>query len=415
MTRTVSRETPAPAAAKEARILIVAGDPSGDLYASLLIRELRRQSGARRRDLRLHAAGGSLTREALAESRHGAFHGDLASLGLVGIVEPARRIPTLLKLLRGLQTLMADARPDAVVCIDYYGFNRHVLAAAKRLGVPAYYFISPQVWATRPGRVARIKRWVERMLVIFPFEKDIYEDAGVPVTWVGHPLLDLLPDPKPRPRPERAGPGPLRLGLLPGSRPSEVRRHLPMFLRSAARIMKDFPRAQVAVFAAPQLSDAFYRRWLDRWRGPDGGRPRIVRESNYAERSRQDLVLTSSGTATLENALLGLPMVVVYKTSWPNYFLARALIRVRHVAMANILAGRRLVPELIQHKATPSRVADAALKMLEDPRRLESLRGDLLALRETLGGPGATRRAAGILLAEIGRRRGLRACGDATS
>lgn len=372
------------------RLLLVCGDPSGDLYTSLLVGELRRRAP----DLSFAAVGGPLTRGALGAQDE--FIEDLASLGVTGFVEPARRLPRLARLRARLDGILAGGGVDAVVCVDFWGFNALVLEAARARAVPAYYFISPQVWASRPGRVTRIKRCVRRMLVIFPFEEALYRKAGVPVSWVGHPLLDLLP----APRRERPLSDPLRLGLLPGSRPSEVRRHLPLFLAALPRIAKDFPRLEVTVFGAASLDDEHYRRFLDKVRLSDGSRPRLLRESDYAERARQDLVLTSSGTATLENALLGLPMVVVYKLSWPTYFLARALISVPYIAMANLLANKPLVCELIQHKATPQAVAREALSLLEDPRRLANLRAELLALRAVLGGPGAMGRAAETLLAE---------------
>lgn len=372
------------------RLLVVAGDPSGDLYASMLIRELR----ARVPGMLFAAVGGSLTRAALGAGDE--FIEDLASLGVTGFIEPARRLPRLSRLLSKLDGRLASGGADAVVCVDYWGFNSRVLEAAKRRNVPAYYFISPQVWASRPGRVARIKRCVSRMLVIFPFEEPLYREAGVPVTWVGHPLLDLLP----QPRASRPLTDPLRIGLLPGSRPSEVHRHLPLFLAALPRIARDYPRLEVTIFGASLLDDSHYAAAFKGARLPDGGRPRLVRESDYAERARQDLVLTSSGTATLENALLGLPMVVVYKLSWPTYLLARALIRVKHIAMANILAGRRVVPELVQHEATPAAVAREALALLGEPRRLRSVRAELSGLRAELGGPGAAGRAAEALLAE---------------
>jgi lipid-A-disaccharide synthase len=372
------------------RLLLVAGDPSGDLYASMLVRELR----ARVPGMLFAAVGGPLTRAALGAGDE--FVEDLASLGVTGFVEPARRLPRLARLIGRLDARLSGRGADAVVCVDYWGFNSRVLEAAKRRGVPAYYFISPQVWASRPGRVARIKRCVSRMLVIFPFEEPLYREAGVPVTWVGHPLLDLLP----APRAARPLTDPLRVGLLPGSRPSEVRRHLPLFMAALPRIARDFPRLEVTVFGAASLGDAHYAPAFAGARLPDGGRPRLVRETDYAERARQDLVLTSSGTATLENALLSLPMVVVYKLSWPTYLLARALIRVPHIAMANILAGRRVVPELVQHEATPAAVAREALALLGDPRRLKAVRAELSGLREALGGPGAAGRAAEALLEE---------------
>ena len=371
------------------RVLIVAGDPSGDLYGSLLVRALRRV----RRDLRADAVGGPLTREALTAGDN--FHYDLASLGVTGFIAPVRKIPTFLALHRKLKTLLSRRTYDAVICIDFYGFNRYILSAAKQAGIPAFYFISPQVWATRSGRIRHIKECVERMLVIFPFEEEIYRQAGVPVSWVGHPLLDVLPRPN-RHQPSKK----LRLGILPGSRSTEVRRHLPVMLKAAARIRQDFPHVEATVFAVPQLPDELYAQRMRR--GPAAAlSAALVRESDYAQRARQDFILTSSGTATLENALLGIPMIVIYKMAWPTYLIARSLIRVPHIAMTNILAGREIVPELIQHHATAEKIATTALKMLGAPRRLQELRHRLAALRDKLGGPGAIDRAAEILLAAV--------------
>lgn len=373
------------------RLVLVAGDPSGDLYASLLIGALR----ARHPSVRIEAAGGPLTRAALGKD--GVFLCDLASMGVTGFVEPLRRVPFLLRSARRVLRAIEE-RPDALVCIDFYGFNRRLLPAAKRVGVPVHYFVSPQVWASRPGRVRTLKRWVERMLVIFPFEEPLYRKAGVPVTWVGHPLLDVLPAPlaerEPVPVP--------RIGLLPGSRPSEVRRHLPALLAAAARIARDFPRSEFSVFAAPSLPDAAY---APPRRGGACPPPfRIVRESDYVQRSRLDLALTSSGTATLENALLGVPMVVLYRLSWPTYLIARSMVRVPYIAMANLLAGRRLVPELIQRDASPERIADAALDLLGHPGRLRALGRELALLRDALGGPGAVGRAADAILGSVARK-----------
>ena len=376
-----------------ATVLIVAGDPSGDLYGAMLVESLRRQ----RPNLRVFAVGGKLLRAALDKNKGDRFIHDLASIAVTGFIEPARRIPMFISLLKKLKALMRDETINLVIPIDFYGFNRRVLGAAQSQGVPAVYLISPQVWASRPGRVKTLKRLVKRMLVIFPFEEALYRDHGVPVSWIGHPLLDRLPVPDI----DRPVGRVLKLGLLPGSRGSELRRHLPLLLKAASRIAKDYPSLELSVFGAPQQDDDAYQPHIRRWRSPQGRRAKLIREDDYSQRSKQDIVLTSSGTATLENALLGLPMVVVYKLSWPTYFLARALIKVKHIAMANILAERTLVPELIQHDATPQSVASAALDILGDPRRHKKLRRDLSALRDILGGPGAIDRASKALLAEI--------------
>ncbi len=359
-------------------VLLVAGDPSGDMHGARLAEELKRRLPS----LRVAAVGGPMLR-----ARADEFLFDLASLGVTGFLEPVRQAPAFVKTATLINGFLKRRRPRAVVCIDFYGFNRRVLGLAKRHGVPRFYFISPQVWASRPGRVLAIKRLVDRMLVIFPFEERLYRKAGVPVSFVGHPLLDMLPEP----RPQREPSSPLRLGLLPGSRPSELRRHLPLFLRAAEHLRKDFPKLQVQVFAASSLPDRAYAEALR-------GGASLVRESDYAQRSRLDLAFTSSGTATLENALLGVPMVVVYRMSWPTYAIARAMIRVPYISMANLLAGRLLVPELIQRQATPESIWQAGLRLLENPRAYGELRAELAGLRSLLGGSGAAARAAEAIL-----------------
>lgn len=359
-------------------ILVVAGDPSGDLHASSLVRALKRADPA----ARVAAVGGPLCREAADE-----FLEDLASRGVTGFWEPALKLGFLLKLAGRLKRFLAERRPDALVCVDYYGFNRRVLPLAKAAGVPAFYFVSPQVWASRPGRVKVLKRLVEKMLVIFPFEERVYREAGVPVEFVGHPLLDLVPEPPA----SRAPSG--TVGLLPGSRASELKRHLPVFYEAFRRLRAARPALRGLVFAAASQPDAAYAPL------PEGCE--LVRERGYARRSGLDLAICSSGTATLENALLGLPMVVVYKLSWPTYAIARALIKVRHIAMANLLAGRGVVPELIQRDATPERVAAEAESFLVDPARAASVRAELLAVRRSLGAPGAADRAAAAVLAAL--------------
>ncbi|MBI5201519.1 MAG: lipid-A-disaccharide synthase, partial [Elusimicrobia bacterium] len=340
-------------------ILITAGDPSGDLHGSRLARALKHREPG----LKIAAIGGKLL-----EKEADVFFEDLASLGIVGFVEPLRQLPRLLALLRRVGEFLLRERPLALVCIDYYGFNRRVLPLAKRAGVPAFYFISPQVWASRPGRLKVLKRFISRMLLIFPFERRVYHEARIAHSFVGHPLLDLLPEPKAAK--ERSG---LKIGLLPGSRKGEVTRHLPVFLEALERIRKDYPSLTATVFAAGSLPDSDYAAATSQ--GLE-----LVRETDYRRRASMDFVLTSSGTATLENALLGLPMVVIYKLSWPTYAIARAIVKVPYISMANLLAGKALVPELIQRDATGESVAAAALSVLEDSRKFDRVRRELLAL-----------------------------------
>jgi lipid-A-disaccharide synthase len=359
-------------------VLVVAGDPSGDIHAADLARHLKR-GGAR-----VVAVGGVRLKAEADE-----FIEDLASRGVTGFWEPVAKLGFLVGLLSRLKQRVAKAK--AVVCVDFYGFNRRVLSLASAAGKPSYYYVSPQVWASRPGRVKVLKRLVRRMLVIFPFEEALYKEAGVPCSFVGHPLLDHVPEPVARKAPGR----PLVVGLLPGSRPSEISRLLPLLLDSFALLRRHFPESRAEVFAADGLPDAAYAQALNK------ENVEIVRDANYRRRSQLDLALISSGTATLETALLGVPMVVVYKLSWPTYLIARAIIHVPFISMANILAGKELAPELIQHHATPKKVAAAARGLLDDPRKYKALRAELAGLRSKLGRPGAAQRAAEAILRDL--------------
>jgi lipid-A-disaccharide synthase len=231
------------------------------------------------------------------------------------------------------------------------------------------------------------------MLLIFPFEVPLYRDAGVPCTFVGHPLLDVLPEPQTL---EPLAGRPLRVGLLPGSRPSELKRHMDLFLSAFERIRERFPDAQGELFASKNIPDEMLAPHLEGHPGVT-----IVRENDYRRRSRLDFALTASGTATLENALLGVPMVVAYRINWPTYLIAKAIVKIPRVAMANILAGRDLAPEFLQTEATVDKVSAACLEILSDPGRLASIRAELLDLRASLGGPGAAKRAASIVLESL--------------
>jgi lipid-A-disaccharide synthase len=368
-------------------VLFIAGDASGDAHAARVARELK----ALRPGVSVWAAGGPALREVADR-----FLADLVDQSVMGFWEPLKKIPFFRRFLRDtLIPLFRDEKPDLVAPVDFYGFNHFAARAAKAAGRKVYYFISPQVWASRPGRVAVLKDVVDRMVVIFPFEEEIYRRAGVPVTFVGHPLLDAVPVP-PEERPLRVE---SVVGLLPGSRRGEVRRILPVLLETAGRLARARHGTRFVLFAAPSLPNAFYDSLL-------GDQRRaffmeMVRDENYARRGEVDLALTCSGSATLENALLGVPMVVVYKTSPLTYLLARALVRVSHIAMPNLLAKEEIVPEKIQGDAAPAILAETALGLLDDAPRRRDVRRRLLSLRDLLGGPGASRRTAEILAGAI--------------
>ena len=280
---------------------------------------------------------------------------------------------------------------DAVVLIDYYGFNIHVAEKAKKEGIPVFYFVSPQVWASRRWRIRRLAKSVTKMLVIFPFEKELYENQGVPVEFVGHPLLDAID----KMGVNAANPnGSLRLGLMPGSRVREISRHLPLLLESFDILKKNLGNIEGLLFAVDGIEDSFYQKYLK------GSSIKLVREENYKERLGLILCLTASGTATLENALLGIPMVVIYQTSWLTYLIARLLIQVPYISMPNLLSKREVIPELIQHRASLENIVRTASLYLSDPSLLERTREELIKLKQVLGKPGAYDRAAASVLKE---------------
>jgi lipid-A-disaccharide synthase len=386
---------------RPARVLIVAGEASGDLYGGLLMRAMQAPTdggsgpqappGER---VRFTGIGGDAMRDAGLASL-----ADASVLGVTGVVEVAARFGAIWRAYRAAGRVLADpaARPDLAVLIDYPDFNLRLAARARAAGVPVLYFISPQVWAWRRGRVRKMAGLVDRMLVILPFEEAIYRAAGVPVTFVGHPLLDLVRTHRTA-RQERARLGldsdrPL-VALLPGSRRNEIAAHLPPLLDAAARLRAEFRDLQTVLPLAPTRSEAEIRAVARRAGFRD--LPTLVRDDRYDAVAAADAAVVASGTATLETALLGVPMVIVYRMNPVTYALARRLTDLPHVGMPNLIAGRRVVPERIQGECTGDAIARALRDLLTDPKRAEEMRAGLGAVRARLGEPGAIGRAARI-------------------
>jgi len=300
-------------------------------------------------------------------------------------------------------------RPDVFVAVDFPDFNFRLAAAIRRLGVPIVYYISPQLWAWRSGRMKTMRALADRVLVIFPFEEQIYRDAGVPVEWVGHPLLDVMPPAQPKDL-LAAGMGlaaaaPV-VALLPGSRRNEVRAILPDLVAAARQIRARVPGAQVVVARAPHISDEL----LSPLQALDEA-PAVVVDGRADEVLQvADVALVASGTVTVQAALHQCPMVVVYRLSPLTYRLGRPFVRVSTFAMANLVAGKRVVPELIQDDFTPERAAAEAIDILTNAGRAARMRQDLRAVRERLGTAGASDRAARAVIdvARHGRATALR-------
>jgi len=378
---------------REPRIVISAGEASGDRLGAGLARALLR----RRPEIELVGMGGPQMAEAGVRLVQ-----DAEEVAVVGIQEVLAHLPAIRKAMRTLRELIEEESPDLLVPIDFPDFNLRLSAKAHGAGVGVVYFVSPQVWAWRRGRVHKIRRLVRRMLVLFPFETEFYEQAGVPVSFVGHPLADAVPEP--RPRAELcavAGLDPEReiVALVPGSRRSEVERLLPPMLEAARRVVERRPGIQILITRAPGLPDGWFRARVARRSGVDA----TIHSGDFPE------ILTvcaagavASGTASLEAAVVGLPMAVVYRMGAVSHLIGRALVRLPHVAMPNLVAGRRLVPELIQGECNGERIAGELLRYLEQPEVARRVRAELAELRGRLGGPGVYERAAEEILAELG-------------
>jgi lipid-A-disaccharide synthase len=322
--------------------------------------------------------------------------GDFQGLSVTGLTEALRVLPRSYAMLRRLVAAARATRPDVFVAIDFPDFNFRLMAALHRLGIPIVYYISPQLWAWRAGRMRTMKRFVDRVLVIFPFEEALYRREGVPVEFVGHPLIDLVGVKAPRAallREHGLVADAPTVALLPGSRPNELRRIVPDMAASLPLIRARVPGVQFIVAAAPNLQDALFAPLL----GASG--PVLVRERTDDVLAASDVVITASGTATVQAALHERPMVVVYRLSPLTYRIGKPFVRVDTYAMANLIAGERIVPELIQDDFTPARVADETVRLLTDLGLYTRTRDALRRVRENLGGSGASGRAADAVLA----------------
>lgn len=369
------------------RVFILAGETSGDLHGAALMRAMHDIEPV----LEFRGIGGSrMAAEGLDPIRH------VRDMHIMGFVEVVRRLPFMRRTFRDVERLLDDWRPDLAILIDYPGFNLRLAPRIARCGIPLMYYISPQLWAWHAGRVEIIRRTVDRMVVLFDFEREFYRSRGIEAAFVGHPLLDIVnPSLDRRAFRDLAGAGenvPV-VGLLPGSREQEIERILPA-MAGAAAILRNRPGGIVPVIGcAPELPDDLYRRHL-----PHGVNIPLLLGRTYDIMAHADALVVTSGTATLEAGILGTPMVIVYRTSPLTYRIGRALVRVPHLGMINIVAGERVVPELLQAEVTPERIAAEIAGVLDDPVRAAVIREKLAAAKARLGEPGAAGRAARIAL-----------------
>jgi len=373
-------------------VLLVAGEASGDLHGATLARALAGLAPG----LGLAGMGGARMEAAGVRILHG-----IERAAVVGGTEALGRLPALWSIFRDLARHLATDRPRVLVTIDFPEFNLRLARRARILGIPVVYFMAPQVWAWRPGRVRGMARDVSRVLAVFPFEVPLYQEAGVPVEFVGHPLLDELPAlERAEARRGLGGKRALLIGLLPGSRVEEVRRHLPVLLGAATKIRRELPRARFVLPRASTIPATAVGGPVE----ASGLGVSVLDGQAHRVMAAADLLLVASGTATLEAACYGTPMVVLYRLSAVTYALARVLVRgVSAISLPNIIAGRAVVPELIQGRATPARLAEVALGLLQNDAARVAQRAALRDVRARLGPSGAVERAARAVLRESGQ------------
>ena len=368
------------------RVLFVAGEASGDLHGAGVVRALRELAP----DVAAAGVGGDLmAREGMRLVHHN------RDLSFMGFLEVAKNLGTIRRLERELDREIAARRPDVVVLIDYPGFNLRFARRVKRRGIPILYYVSPQVWAWNRGRVKTMARLIDRMKVVFPFEVELYRSEGMNVEFVGHPLAEHLSDVAPRAEFLAAhglDPGKKLIGLFPGSRPLEIERILPVMVDAARNLVRTHG-VQAALGVAANLGADAIRPYL-----PPGAQVAVLEHATHGLMAHADVALVASGTATLETGWFGTPMIVVYRTSPVSYAIGRTLVHLPYIGLVNIVAGKKVVPEFVQGEMTAGRLAEEAGALLVDGPRAARMREELAAIRERLGGPGASLRVArGIL------------------
>ena len=372
------------------RIMIVAGEASGDMHGARLIAALKEQApGAQ-----ICGIGGpELTRQGVE------ILYDASRLAVVGIVEVISHFRFIREAMRALEKRLREQPPDLLILIDYPDFNLILAKKAKRLGIPVFYYISPQVWAWRSGRVKTIKKLVDRMGVILPFEQEFYRKFGMNVDFVGHPLMDAV-------QPTRSredflhslgiAPESTVIGILPGSRKREIAGMLPVFLAAAKRMQEQMtPKPVFVLPLAPTLSE---EDLLANGLADAGVEVRVVRENRYDLMGACSAVMAASGTVSLELAILNVPMVISYRVSPLTYFLGRRLIKVQYASLVNLVADREVVEELLQDEAVPEKIAQATMRLIENQAERTRMLAGLAEVRERLGGPGASERSARLAL-----------------
>jgi lipid-A-disaccharide synthase len=368
--------------------MIIAGEASGDLHGSKLVLAMREKNS----DLFFCGIGGQALKDAGVK-----IIVDASQLAVVGISEVFSKMPDLFRGMSVAKKLLKSLKPDLLIIIDFPDFNLHIAGAAKKLGIPVLYYISPQVWAWRPGRVKKIRKVVDRVAVILPFEEKFFRKHQIQATFVGHPLLDTHLLLEGSSIEKNAEDIPV-IGLLPGSRDREIATLLPVMLQSARILLERDKNMKFIVSLAPSIKRKFVETIVEEHRGECDFELVSDTVENVLKRCR--LAVVASGTVTLEAAIFGIPMIIIYKVSPVTYWLGKMLVRsrVKNFGLVNLIAGREISPELLQGEVSSKKIAEMAFEMLNDASGLEKTRNELLGIRDELGGAGASKRVADIAL-----------------
>lgn len=373
--------------------MIVAGEISGDMHAARLVTEIKKFNP----HISFSGLGGPRLKECGVE-----LYADLTSLAVIGFVEVLKNYREFKRIFHSFLEKVKSVSPDCVILVDYPGFNLPLAKELKKLNRKVFYYISPQVWAWHENRVQSVKKYVDKMFVLFQFEKDFYLKHGINVEFVGHPLLETIKTQQTKEEFLKTiglTPDKLTIGLLPGSREKEVERILPVMLSAAQFIHSQNPNTQFLIPRAVTVSELLLNQ--TQFNDPGCLPIRIVSNQIYECISACDLCMVASGTATLETAILGKPMVVVYKTSFLTWALARWLIKIPYIGMANVIAGKTIVPECIQFAATGRNIANQILAMINDETKITQIKSELDKVKQSLGSPGASHRTACEILKEL--------------
>lgn len=367
--------------------MISAGEASGDLHGSNLIRELKKLDP----HARIFGIGGDKMQAAGMELL---YH--INTMSIVGITEIARQLPFIRRVFKHLRNELITRKPQLLILIDYPGFNLHLAKIANSLGITVLYYILPQVWAWGQGRIKKIARLVKQAIVILPFEKEIFTHAGIKTEFVGHPLLDAL-------KVEMSKKSFFQnlslsvkektIGLLPGSRVSEVKKLLPTMLAAIEALRQRIPNIQVLISMAPTVDSSAFNEAFKIYPGT-----KFVHGQAYEIMKHSDLLIVASGTATLEASFFGTPMVIVYKVSHMTYLIGKILIKIKDIGLVNIIAGSRIVPEFVQNDFVVEKMLPVMESLLTNQEKIETMRAKLCEIKHQMGMPGAAKRAARIAM-----------------